>query len=468
MSISDAVREARSSWQPLKCSLPSVSKTEQKMLEIVTAPPRPPPLPVDLNDLHARLVVSNTDGNWGRVEPVEWRYASECLSMGQTPLVSDDWFVKNYLSILDRLGSPVIVKRLVRYYLVHYNRKLRGFHRIAEYLAMHAGDCGVWGERHNQYLLFDIDAAPYRLAAAVVDSKVEPHRFLKSVGFTGTLANSSFMAATFRVACQTSKDCLEKGNCPGGNMEELRRLVSWIDAGLEGKMFPFGGFHEVKSAFAEAMTLPWQNRTPSDEVREFNTSTLLSFFKDPRIARSNWIGISEKALAVLLRWLTKASLEQFFAVVDEMVAPNNKHMWDARKKFWRSYYDRGVMQEAWVVLGRRGVRYIRNLTRSSERLDFGVFKSGSVQDSTQAVLIMRIGSLIVADWNHNGACHIWPESYKGAPKLYENEYTRLDLITGSKLRQVHTPNVWQRHVSEFILDETGIGNELNEDLRRWR
>ncbi|MBF0270722.1 MAG: hypothetical protein HQL98_01425 [Magnetococcales bacterium] len=453
MSILDAVGELLSGWRPLSLSLPPESKTEKKMLVIVTAPPRPPRPPVDLEYLHAKLVTAYTDGDWNKIEPVEWRYVSECLSMGESPLVEKDGFVTAYLSRLKQLGSAVMVKRLARYYLTHFSQKKPGLHLIAACLVEHIEECGVWGERHYEHQLFDIDAAPVKLATATMTSKIEPHRLLESLGFTGTLARANILAAAFYVACLQTRKRLEKRNREVADISELRRLASW--ASQDGQTFLFGEFPKVKMAFADAMLMPWMNLTPTDETREWITTILIGMFKDPRLSRLTWSGVSEDALSVMLRWLTKASLEQFFAVVDAVVSPDKRHMWEARKQFWRSYYDREFMQEAWVVLGNRGIQYARKL-----KLGFGVFESGSIQDQTQAVLIMRIGTastppVLVADWSHNGYCHIWHDDAESAPKLYKTSYGRIDLNTGSAFQKVHR-GAWQDDVADHIRRRTGI------------
>jgi len=84
--------------------------------------------------------------------------------------------------------------------------------------------------------------------------------------------------------------------------------------------------------------LPWVKRAPPDELRELITAKLLSVFIDPRIRASGWVGVQPEAKNVFFCWLTKASLEQFLAFVDDIVQPEHRHMWEARRKFWRAYY----------------------------------------------------------------------------------------------------------------------------------
>ncbi|MEO5333358.1 MAG: EH signature domain-containing protein [Magnetococcus sp. YQC-5] len=453
MSILDAMIEIRSGWRPLNWPLPPVSRTERKMQEIVTSPPRPLRPPVDLDNLHARLMITNADGNWNRIQEVEYRYLSECLSMGNPPLVADDRFVARYLSKIEPISSPMLVKRLVRYYLIHYSPVTPGFRRIATYITDHITECGVWEERHHQHRLFDVNAAPGHLAATVMASEVDPQRSLSSLGFTGTLARSNILAEAFGRACWHFRKHLEQHNPRHDRLTELRRIVAW--ASPHEMEFAFGGSPAIKKVFVEALLMPWANQTPTDEMREFITTTLIGMFQDPRLRPGAWSGIPEEALSILRRWLTKASLEQFIAVVDEVVTPDRKHMWNARKKFWRAYYDHDFMQEAWVVLGKRGIQSAKKL-----KLEYGSFASGSIQDQTQALLIMRIGTgstppLLVADWSHNGFCHIWLDDAKMVPKLYKSLYRKGDLNHESTFKKRHA-GAWQDDVAEFIRSHTGI------------
>ncbi|MBF0093860.1 MAG: hypothetical protein HQL34_04870, partial [Alphaproteobacteria bacterium] len=410
---------------------------------------------IDLEELRNRLITANETGKWGIVGTRDWRFASECLSMGQDPLVRDEQFVEAYLAALRYSASLPAFRRLVRYYLMNFDPSLPAFRRIGTFLAEHAADCGSWGEQNTKLRVFDADEGPRRLAEAAMAAGKDVRTALENIGFTGSLAAARFAGAAFVSACHKVGKSME--TLPQPVTEDLHRLANWA---VTNGAFVYGGVPQAKSALARAMLLPWSKKTPSDNVREFVLGFMLGLFKDPRLSRATWIGIADDARSVMLRWLTKASLEQFLGVVDEVVAPERKHMWDARRKFWRAYYDREHMREAWVVFGRRGIGYARRLADRKEHPDakdlgFGSFAPGSVQDQTQAVLIMRIGSLIVADWSHNGYCHIWHEDDEHAPSLYRQTYTKVELTMSSVFEKKHMGR-WQNDVYDFIHRETGV------------
>ena len=86
-------------------------------------------------------------------------------------------------------------------------------------------------------------------------------------------------------------------------------------------------------------------------------------------------------------------------------------------------------------------------------------------------LVMKIGTLVVADWSHNGRCIIWQGDDETAPSLYRSEYDSGSLAPMNApqggLEKSHHGSInlnWQRAISEFIRQQTG----LRVDERRYR
>ncbi|MBF0627990.1 MAG: hypothetical protein HQL91_07195 [Magnetococcales bacterium] len=456
MTLLEELNKLKSQWHRLPFSLPEISLTERLLANIETKPMLPPKPPVDLKAVHRKLVEANSNGSWSTIEPVEWRYASECLVMGQPPLLHDDSFVSAYLAAMRSFTSGGAIRRLARFYLVHFDRKVPGINRIASYLRENLGDCGIWAARHAQYQLFMPERAPESLSSAVQAQSDNPRRFLESIGFSGNLAGSGLTAEAFLLSCRTLQRQIENTDS-GMDALSIQNMIEpiWNWATNDGKTFSCAGHRLAQAAFADALLLPWVNRAPPDDLQEFISSKLLSLFKDPRMRPSTWVSVQPEAKRVFFRWLTKASLEQFLGFVDIIVDPKHKAMWEARRRFWRAYHDQHFMQEAWVVFGNKGAWFAAKTANRGHSIGFSTFQSGSGSgsDPTQCVLIMRIGSLVVADWSHNGACHIWHESRPMAPKLYDPTYGRDALRSGSDFRQTHQGN-WQREIANYIRAET--------------
>jgi hypothetical protein len=75
---------------------------------------------------------------------------------------------------------------------------------------------------------------------------------------------------------------------------------------------------------------------------------------------------------------------------------------------------------------------------------------------------MRIGTLTICDWSHNGRCIIWPQGHKEAPKLYKATYRSGDLAPanapegGISVRHDGSDSYrWQRRITNFIRDKLG-------------
>jgi len=200
--------------------------------------------------------------------------------------------------------------------------------------------------------------------------------------------------------------------------------------------------------------IPWQSNDPPEELRDYIRATLLKFLNDPRVQPAEWNGVSSHAKGVMFRWLARASLDQFLAVVDQ-TAPG--HQWEHRRAFWSAYIDRDFVSDSWVAFAPNGAARARQLAR--ERDDTGMLSFGALRGASadQAVLLLRIGDLIVADWSHNGSLRIWRNADPQAPKVHEHEqrYQATELRTECAYSKRHVPG-WQQSAAAFIRDHTGI------------
>jgi hypothetical protein len=81
-------------------------------------------------------------------------------------------------------------------------------------------------------------------------------------------------------------------------------------------------------------------------------------------------------------------------------------------------------------------------------------------DRNHAVLLLRLGDLVIADWSHNGRCGIWIERNRKAPSLLKGRYTSDDVDWSSADQSwVHAGAAnytWQSKVREFLAEETGL------------
>ncbi|MEI8393179.1 MAG: EH signature domain-containing protein [Rhodospirillaceae bacterium] len=459
MSFRQLVEGLPGAWKPRRFEFPEVCASEdariavENRLGILSAPP----LTIDMPELRECLMAAAESGDWSGISERNWRYASECLSAGAHPLIADERFITAYLAHAELSRSNAIVNGLIRYYLWHFEPARPGFRHIAAFLAELA-DRGHsrWSELHRRFRLFEPDRVPGKLAEAVMVADKPPREFLARIGLSGQLASSELLANTFVRACDgIVQQSLAEGGTASLPSGYVQRLVSWSHKGHD---FLYGGVARARAALAEALLLPWITRIAPQEQRDFVKRTLLALLKEPRTNPVAWVDVSEMAQGVMCRWLAKVSLEQFLEVVDETVRLHHTRMWSSRRRFWNAYYEKGFIQEAWVVFGRRGAAVARNTSGTRERTDivsFGSFQGSATSDQRQAVLIMKIGMLVVADWSHNGCCHVWLAGNTAAPRLFQREYYRSDLIIDSDFEKPHIKG-WQSDIHDFIRAHTGF------------
>ena len=99
--------------------------------------------------------------------------------------------------------------------------------------------------------------------------------------------------------------------------------------------------------------------------------------------------------------------------------------------------------------------------------------TGGGVSSDHSVLLLRISSLVVAEWSHNGKMRAWKAP--GGPKLWQERYTRDDLINqglqfpADPLRPATAPNDgsglvhagaatgnWQRRAARLLAQHTSV------------
>ena len=152
-------------------------------------------------------------------------------------------------------------------------------------------------------------------------------------------------------------------------------------------------------------------------------------------------------------WLVEVTMEDFLRLIDKSAF---RRHWDFRRRFWKAYLDQGFIKDAWIALGPKVVPLARQL--SQNRTTVYATLQGAVE-SSHSVLLMRIGSLIIAEWSHNGTCRIWHQNNKKAPRLYEAAYHRFKLTDAPDFKKAHhgaERNLWQQDISLYIRKETGI------------
>jgi len=440
-------------WAPRKVTFPPTPhivhasrKVAQKLREI-----RATVNVIDLKDLRDRLSLVKAIGNWDAISTREWRYVADCLSAGKPPLIEDEGFLDEYLRRLKEQRSRRGVSRLIRYYLTHFDPRHPGIIKISAYLSEAVMQWKWhWAEQRENIDLFNITCAHKGLANYISESKETPADAMKTIGLDGSLYGAKIVGYAYLAAADKLKKDLTSN--PDISLPAIKRYTAW---GLVNNRFAFDSITGAAARMADALLLPWVDRQPPEDCQAFIEAHILSILHDLRIDRSRWMDVNEEAKRVMRRWLTKASLEQFLDVVDRTA---QSHMWAARRKFWFAYYENKFMLEAWVAFAANGASLARKLAAERDNpaiRNFGMLNRSAGVVKDHAVIIMQIGELIVADWSHNGKCHIWLQGNEASPKLYKRSYDRDELINGSSWDKKHL-GAWQLDVHSYIHRNTGI------------
>lgn len=307
-----------------------------------------------------------------------------------------------------------------------------------------------WNTRATEYSLFQPSIAPERLALTILTNSQRADLVLEEIGLNSAAASGSFGEAAFKKACQT----VEHATNPNIVTSQLK-LIAWSKLGNDF------AFPREFASFASALLSPWTQTEPEDEHRALLLSELESYAGDPRTRPAKWSAVQDKeptAYSTLLRWLTKASVYQFFDIVDRTADEN---MWKYRRAFWTSYLEAGYIEQAWVVFGANGQKLAKQAARQSEDrglMSFGKLNGGGGRSPDHAALVMKIGDVTIAEWSHNGRYNIWNKRDKLAPKLFQISYDP-DELRGAPIEKSHIGAeryYWQSNVAADIRNATGL------------
>lgn len=430
--------------------LPKESKSEKfvKMLES-----KFPPIPVsyvqeELDVLVSRYREMHKENDWESAKLGDLKKLTWAFSVEEVSFIEDELFLKRYLMEVSTLRSFALFLSVIKGYLRCFEVQKKGVDILGGFIRKELKSDwvsswkkkGFWLDMDKNFNLFDNKKA--------IDTVLSIWKKEKKLSFLiGLSAYKVFTPHGF-VKC-----CLERILLDFPSLiksyEPIEREEFCYDLIRELESLP-KDFLCIEQLEATALLMPWIKDSPTDEFREYIMDRLIRSLKDPRIYDSGWLHVNETAKQVFLRWLNKQALEMFLQVVDHTTSVDQ---WDARRDFWSGYEEAGYVEEAWVAFGPDGAKYAK--TRYGKDIQFAILGSGdgSFQDD-HAVLILRIGSVLVADWNHNGACHIWSHDID-APKLYQNRYLVRELRDNHDERRVHLGD-WMSKVANYIYRETGI------------
>lgn len=405
----------------------------------------------DLEVVAARLLSAIRSGQ--DLPKKDWKKAAWCLWLGENWLVRETIFFKHYTRWLQENASRSVIGTLINAYLRHYQENDDSFREIGQWLsnAVAAWPEWIWAERQQKFGLFDADAAPKKIADAAVANNQHIYEFLVQIGLKDAkgASDSGLGIAVIRCLLLLLQQRLSSAEPDRYLLERCLKMAETEDAKTLWDIWP-------PSLLAESLLLPWREKIPAQDIQETIQQFILRSYKDLRLDLSRWLHVSGEAQDVMRRWLTRESLEQFIQVVD---ATTKTEQWQYRRAFWMSYFKANHINDAVVAFAPIGRDYAKMAFKDSY---FGSIERGYYHQD-QAVLLLRIGQLTIADWSHNGSCRIYLSNNPNTPSLSNRVYdgrvlrAQCDNESGDGTPHAGSENGrWQSKVADFIRTHTGI------------
>ena len=154
----------------------------------------------------------------------------------------------------------------------------------------------------------------------------------------------------------------------------------------------------------------------SQTVRQIS-SIFESAFGDPVAESGRWPSVGEGlgglesrrlCLEIAKRWNVFRSIDVFFKIIGRVVESDHKHQFPIRQAFWMTFFDRGEVTDARVILGSKARDEIERLKRLAGgdylSLDYSYLSGGP---SDQCALLLRVGRSTVMEFSHSGRARIW-------------------------------------------------------------
>jgi EH_Signature domain len=412
----EALRFVVERFAPRNIALPEELESARMLrgLAAAEAPPAPPSADF-LEKLRRNLVAASRSRRIAMLPPKELRYAPWLLWNGKPPGASLPGLLP---ALLDhaRTSAPTL-RRLIGAYLRDFDPRATGIDdaaaRIRDVLARGEPRFGPWRRAQTEVHLFDPARGPAALADRLLDDERPDETLARYKLDAEMLATGNYMMAV-EDAIRAAAPLLLRTHAELG-LHSILRIVEPADK----LRFP-----SRIGDTGRALLRAWLDRgpEPATTVQQPVREILLRWLGDPRLRPQRWVALGEQEAALMRRWLTRASLDLFFRLIDQHALEEH---WRYRHAFWLAYLEKGAIADAWLALGREAhdsAVAIRELGGAYGRL------RGPGVTANQSALLLRIGPLVISEFTHNGKLRIWPAEWRNTPQLGLQEYGKAYLV----------------------------------------
>jgi hypothetical protein len=429
-----------------------------RMLRLLGAAEITPAPPTDfLEEVRRNLVAASRSGQFS---PRDLRYAPWLLWNGN-PLAAS---LPNLLPmLLEKASRPGrTLHRLIEAYLRDFEPNAPGINQVAATIRKQLGKDGprldTWRAAQNEVHLFDPSNGPAALAARLLDGDRVPDALLERYKLTDPLlATGRYLLAVEDAVRVRVPELLRRSGTSG-----LERALQILAPAGQPR------FDAQVARTSRALLQAWLDggSAPAPDLQGRVRQCLLNWLGDPRMRLQKWAAVSEPETKLMRRWLARASLDLFFELIDDHVPQSQ---WEYRKSFWLTYLAKGAISDAWLALGSQVHNSARAIAELGEA--YGRLRG----ERKQCALLLRIGSLVLVEFTHDGKLRAWPADPRIAPTLGQTQYSTTELkreclefppnpqtgrggtSNGQGLSHFRgAQSYWQKSAAELIRRHTGI------------
>ena len=360
-----------------------------------------------------------------------------------------------------KIAKRRLDRRLARAYWNRFKTSVPAFEELAVYCAQRQAQLGApWNEIAAAIPLWDYNLGPGALGQTLLR---EEHReaFFSQVNLRSQDMQGGFVEAAFGALLQSR-----------AVRNQARRSVALEQSDGDdilslGRSLGDGTIKANADLLAYVLLKPWTTIDPEEAYRDQVIVLLLEKLGDPRTSQNEWdtlagrlsqnygLDDAQDVLGVLHHWITEKTVRLFFDLIARTT--DRPDQWKERRAFWESYLDKKYVERAWFALG-NNAGDLAKMAKSSQGLLFGRV-AGNGAASSQSVLLMKIGDLIIAEWSDNGRARFWLANSGRAPAFnkprYEGQSLRL-MNGGSGFVAMAHQGKWYRKFADHITEITGI------------
>jgi len=411
----------------------------------------------DIGDLQNRIARLASNGSLSALNRRELRLGCQAILNPPSPPAANEEALTGLLQLIEQNRRRAAFFAVLDAYLDGFSSDDENVLSLAKKLSVIKKrwpwrETDHWPAKIEGYSLLDPNKAPLLLARRILAGEMRPRDVFKAAGLdTPGRRFGGLVEAAFRVACG-----IVKGLSGQKAVDGQRILIEWA-ADDAGKF----AYQRAWPDFVEASLLPWEVTEPSEAHKSALIEMLERFGEgDPRTKPERWRTVIDRApgaYAVLMRWLTRASVLQFLDIVDRLMPDQEaKKMWAYRRAFWMSYLlgdgTAPSIEAAWVAFGYAGAKLADRASRESGDRSFEAFGRQHDKSDQHAALILKIGDLTIVDWSHNAKYQVWRKGDRGIPELFKPSYSVGSLYC-APIQEAHASPAsffWQKQLAGII------------------